>query len=386
MAVLLGESGQVELRRTGLDEVLRGTVGRSDVNYVKDRFSFNFPLGALITGDQVEIKAVDGGYLDFIPPSAWKHNPPGLPMPAAPGTEDYNNAGVVFRYGTSNEDYSNPDITSAATGRALEDDYASGFTSAEFAAGTADYNNADVQPRSSLGFLTQYRDGVFYLFVDEVGAIRLYQRFDDAISGEPNGRVQLVDPLHSIDIEVRVSNNNERILAQVASFELNTERDAVDITALTDEFRRNTSGLISGSGRIECFFDYERRDCDPMTNGVTAGGLEMPIYMNQLLVRTKIGSEFWAKLTLVRRGAKPYGDRDDYDDEVWYEFDARITNVGMAFSSPEPIRTTIEFVTTGQIKLRTRYTSNYLLREGAGANRMLLEENQSGYLVVEETE
>ena len=303
MAVLLGESGQVELRRTGLDEVLRGTVARSDVNYVRDRFSFNFPLGALITGDQVEIRTTDGSLLDFIAPSGWR-------------------AG------------------------------------------------------------TRYKDGIFYLFVDEVGAIRLYRRFDDAISGENSNCVDLVDPGRSVDIEVRVRNNNERILGQVVSFELNTERDAVDVTALTDEFRRNVSGLISGSGRIECFFDYERRDCDPMTSGVTASGLEMPIYMNQLLIRTKIGSEFWAKLTLVRRGEKHYGSREDSDDEVWYEFDARITNIGMAFSGPEPIRTTIDFVTTGEVKLRTRYTSNYLLDEIPGASRIRLEDNQIGFIEV----
>lgn len=307
MAVLLGEFGRVELRRTGLDEVLRGTVARSDVNYVKDRFSFNFPLGALITGDQVEIRTADGSLLDFIAPSGWRTN-------------------------------------------------------------------------------TRYKDGIFYLYVDEVGAIRLYRRFDDAISGERTNRVDLVDPGRSVPIEMRVRNNNERILGQVVSFELNTERDAVDVTALTDEFRRNVSGLISGSGRIECFFDYERRDCDPMVNGVSAGGLEMPIYMNQLLIRTKIGSEFWAKLTLVRRGEKPYGSREDADDEVWYEFDARITNVGMSFSTAEPIRSTIDFVATGEIKLRTRYSSSYLLQEQPGASKVILEENQSGSVVVEERE
>lgn len=307
MAVLLGDSGQVELRRTGLDEVLRGSVAQSDVNYVRDRFSFNFPIGALVTGDQVEIKAVDGGLLDFIAPSGWPTN-------------------------------------------------------------------------------TRYRDGVFYLYVDEVGAIRLYRRFDDAISGERASRVDLVDPGRTVQVEVRVQNNNERILGQVVSFELNTERDAVDVTALSDEFRRNVSGLISGSGEIECFFDYERRDCDPAFTGVIGGGIEMPLYMNQLLLRTQIGSEFWSKLTLVRRGPKPYGSSVDEDDEVWYEFDGRITNVGMSFTAAEPIRTTISFVTTGRIQLRTRSVSNYLLQEQGGNDRLRLEDNQSGFIDVEQVE
>lgn len=305
MAVLLGEHGQVELRRTGLDDVLRGTVTRSDVNYVKDRFSFSFPLGVLLTGDQVELKASDGGNLDFISPSGWSDK-------------------------------------------------------------------------------TVHRDGIFYLFIDEVGAIRLYRRFDDAVAGERANRVELVDPGRSVAIEVRVRNNSERILGQVISFELNTERDATDVTALTDEFRRNVSGLISGSGRLECFFDYERRDCDPTFEGVAKGGVEMPIYMNQLLIRTKIGSEFWAKLTLVRRGSKLYGSPDDTNDEVWYEFDARITNVGMTFSNSDPIRSTVDFVTTGEIRLRTRYAGALLLQEPTGVNRILLEEAQNGFVAVEE--
>ena len=305
MAVLLGENGQVELRRLSLEERLRGTVARSDVNYVKDRFSFDFPLGSLLTGDQVEIKTTDGSLLDFIAPSGWP------------------------------------------TG-------------------------------------TRYKDGIFYLHVDEVGAIRLYRQFDEAMSGEVTGRVDLVDPGRSVPIELTVRNNNERILGQVISFELNTERDAADVTALTDEFRRSVSGLISGSGRIECFFDYERKDCDPAYRGMDTGVLEMPVYMNQLLVRTKIGSEFWAKLTLVRRGFKPYGGTQDEDDEIWYEFDARITNVGMSFVSSEPIRSTIDFVTTGEIKLRTRFVSNYLLQEQGGGNRIRLEENQSGFVEIDQ--
>ena len=303
MAVFLGESGCVELRRNSQDELITGLVHQSDVNTSKDRFSFDFPSGSLITGDQVVIKTTDGSLLDFIAPNGWPTN-------------------------------------------------------------------------------KVYKDGVFYLFVDEVGAIRLYQKFDEAVSGEVAGRIDLVDAGRAVPISMEVRNNNERILAQVTSFELNTERDSIDISALSDEFRKNTSGLISGSGRIECFFEYERRLCDPLTEGVSPSVLDVPIYMNQLILRTRIGSEFWSKLTLIGRGEKPYGRSNDFDDEVWYEFEARITNVGMAFSPAEPIRSTIDFVTTGEIKLRTRYVSNYLLQENG--DRIRLEANQSGFIEIEQ--
>lgn len=305
MAVLLGYNGQIELRRSQADEEFIGEVKRSDINVNKDRFSFDFPLGMLITGDQVEIKTTDGSLLDFIGPDGW--------------------------------------------------------------------------PTSKV-----YKDGIFHLFVDEVGAIRLYKRFDEAISGEVAGRINLVDPGRTVSISIKVRNNNERILGQVKNFELNTEREAVDITSLSEEFRKQYSGLISGSGRLTCFFDYERRLCDPMTTGVSAAVLEMPIYINQLLLRTRLGSEFWAKFTLVGRGDKPYGRWEDLDDEVWYEFMARVTNVGMNFEPTQPIESTIEFVTTGEIKLRTRYVSNYLLLQQGLIDRIRQEENQSGFIEVEQ--
>lgn len=303
MAVLLGYHGQVELRRSQVDEEFLGSVAVSDVNTAKDRFSFDFPSGMLITGDQIEMRTTDGSLLDFISSDGWPTN-------------------------------------------------------------------------------TVYKDGIFYIFVDEVGAIRLYKTFDEAIAGEVAGRINLANAGRTVPISVRVRNNNERILGQVKSFELNTERDTVDTTTLSDEFRRQYSGLISGSGRITCFFDYQRRSGDPMTRGTSAGTMEMPLYVHQLLLRTKLGSEFGAKLTLVGRGPKPYGRFEDLDDEVWYEFEARITNVGIAFDPTEPIESTIDFVTTGEIKLRTRYVSNYLLQEDN--DRIRQEANQSGFLEVEQ--
>ena len=295
MAVFLGQSGSVELKRAQFDEEVFGTIRSSDVNTDRDRFSFDYPTGMLITGDRVEIKSTDDTNLDFIDASGW----------------------------------------------------------------------ADDQVHA---------DGIFYIYVDDVGAIRLYNDFDDAMSGETTGRIELNDIDRDIPIEVEVVNNAFKIFAQVSSFELNTERQVVDVTVLSDEFRNQYSGLISGSGLITCFFDYESRPCDPMIDSDD----ELPIYMNQLILRTQLGSEFHAKLTLIGRGEKPYGRDKDEDDEVWYEFDARITNIGMSFEPLEPIRSTINFVTTGQIKLLTKSSSGFLLQESStrSTDRFSLEDNQ----------
>lgn len=309
MAVLLGEIGKIELRRTNLDEPISATVKPSDVNASRDRFSFDFPVGLLITGDQVEIKTTDGTLLSFIEASGWPSN-------------------------------------------------------------------------------QVYKDGLFFIYVNEIGGIKLYNNFDDAIAGEASGRVSLAVPNRDIPISVNVRNNNERLLGQIRSYEVNTQRESVDATTLSDEFKREYSGLISGSGRINCFFDYERRANDPLIRNQAAGVVEMPIYINQLLLRTKIGSEFWAKVTLVGRGAKPGGTSEDFNDEVWYEFYGRITNAGLSFEPGQPIESTIEFVTTGKIELRTRFTTNYLLQDQdvGDSQRIRQEENQTGFLELEQEE
>jgi hypothetical protein len=302
VAVFLGYTGRVELRRSTQDAPISATLRPSDVNASKNRFSFDFELGTFLSGDQVEISTADGTLLDFIAASGWPTN-------------------------------------------------------------------------------TQYRDGVWFLSVDEVGGISLYRNFDDAINGESTGRVDLLALNRVLPINIRVVNSTERILGQVRSFEFNTERNAVDVTALSEDFRRQYSSLISGSGRIECFFDYQRSLGDPAYRGA-ANGYELSRYMNELVLRTKNGSEFNAKLYLVGRGAKPLGRAEDTNDEVYYDITGVITNIGMAFSPEEPITATIDFVTTGRINFRVTTVSNYLIQENA--DRILLEANQSGFIELED--
>jgi hypothetical protein len=308
MAVLLGSSGQIELRRSSQNEGFSSVISPSDINTTKGRFSFDFPQGMLLTGDQVSIRTTDGSELSFVSPSGW---------------------------------------------------YTPGVYS--------------------------YPDGTWHIAVDEVGGIRLYRSFDAAVSGEAAGRVQLQAITRDIPIEVRVTNLIDRIVGQVTDFELNTSREAVDVTELGEEFRKQHATTISGSGQLSCFFDYERRLCDNLSD-LSVGAVEMPIYLHQLLLRTQLGSGFWAKLTLASRGLKPGGRAEDYDDEVWYEFDALVTNVGIAFEPTQPVKTTVQFITTGEIRLRTRMVSNYILQEQGGRDRIRLEANQNGFLEKEDQE
>ena len=306
MAVLLGETGKVELKRASEDFSITGQVQPSDVNGTRNRFSFIFPAGALVTGDRVEIRNTDDTNLTFVSASAWPDN-------------------------------------------------------------------------------TKHPDGTFYINVDEAGGIRLFGSFDDAISGEAAGRKSLDNITSPVPIRVTLKDADYRVLGQVTNFELNTERESVDTTALSDDFRRNVSGLISGSGRLTAFFDYEYRDGDPRFGETPPSATEVPIFINQLVLRTTTGSTFGAKFTLVGEGPKPYGDNSDTNDTVWYEVTGRVTNAGLEFSPTEPVRVTMDFVTTGPIALKTAFITNYLLQEDN--DKIRLESNQStgdGFLEVEQ--
>ena len=71
MTVYLGNSGRVELIRSGVADGLLSVVNPSDIAATSNRFSFEFPEGSLITGDFVKIQTTDGTNLDFIAASGW---------------------------------------------------------------------------------------------------------------------------------------------------------------------------------------------------------------------------------------------------------------------------------------------------------------------------
>ena len=207
---------------------------------------------------------------------------------------------------------------------------------------------------SNLLFIDSYAKTSIKKFVnvDEIGGFRLYNSFTDAINNVTAEAVQLSDSFSTpIDVRVKVENAERRILAQCNSFELNTERETVDITALSDEFRNRISTLMSGSGRMSCFWEYVA-DTDNDTN-------ELPNYLLELLLRTKVGSQFNARFYLKtdqqgynKTASSPSSVSGAGDHEVWYEFKGVLTACAVQFSPAETVQFTADFITTGPIQIR----------------------------------
>ena len=196
---------------------------------------------------------------------------------------------------------------------------------------------------SALDFIDSYTDSSVkkFIYVDEIDGIRLYDSFAHAVNGGSSNATTLAAPGNAIPIEVTVENSIPRLMAQVNSFEVNTERETVDTTALSDEFRTRVNTLISGSGRLSAFWEY---------TGDTAN--ELPHYMLELALRTRVGSNFKGRFYIKTNGHNPSGVAARANDELWYQVNGIITAAAVQFAPDNTVQITADFVTTGTIEIR----------------------------------
>lgn len=191
-----------------------------------------------------------------------------------------------------------------------------------------------------------------FAHVDTVGGIRLYSNYTDAINGDVRNALQLIKNTAPELVTVKTTGAFFRCLAQVQNFELTDTRDTVDITSLGEEFRRNyANGLISGQGSMTCLWDYEYTKCFDSYSGE----VEFPHYLNQLVIRLRQGADFIGRFYLYRNG----------NTAVWQESTCIVTNVALAVTPDQLIKTTVQFVTTGEIRLLTGTPPEFLLQENA---------------------
>jgi len=196
---------------------------------------------------------------------------------------------------------------------------------------------------STLDFISGHTESGIarHVHVDEANGVRLYNSFSDAVTGGKANAIALAAPADAIPIKVKVEEAKRRVLAQVSSFEINTERETVDTTVLSDEFRTRVNTLISGSGRITAFWEY---------TGDTTN--ELPNYLYELVHRTKVGSNFVGRFYIKKSGYNPSGVAERNNDEVWWKVEGIITSAAIQFAPDNTVQITADFITTGEIRLR----------------------------------
>lgn len=191
----------------------------------------------------------------------------------------------------------------------------------------------------------------FYINVNTLGGLRVFSQFNDAINNNRANETQLTEFTGGpLSVEISVEDTNFNTLGKVTGYTLNTEREAVDITSLSDKFRQQYSaGLISGNGSIDVLFGYD-----------TVVREETPLLLLQLIQRIETGSGFEASLFLATE--QSYGSNLD----VWYQFGAIVTRAGVEVRGDNIISCAIDFLTTGEVRLQVGQAPSYVLQENLG--------------------
>ena len=187
-----------------------------------------------------------------------------------------------------------------------------------------------------------------YVNVNAAGGLRFFRTFTDAVNNVRANELPLAAFAGApLPITVAIKDTTYNVLGNVTDYTLATDREAIDATSLSDRFRQlYSAGMLSGSGTINCAFDY-----------TTSGLTETPLLMLQLINRLDIGSEFDCALYLTDKA------NDESVQNVYYEFTAMVTKAGVEVRAGDIINSTIDFVTTGEIKLLIGQASGYVLKE-----------------------
>lgn len=250
--------------------------------------------------------------------------------------------------------------------------------SVNFAAGaliTGDLITVATENGSTLELVEghSFPDWTGFIHVDEIGGIRLFSSFSAALENNAEQALTLVQPSATKSIKIQTQTDKFRCLAQVTGFDMTTSREQVQTTTLCQEFQdQYEAGLISGEGRVSCFWEHRYANSDCAAGGVSPT-LEFSVYLARLVMRLQQGAKFRGRFYIYRN--------DEAEASVWYACDCIVNNVQVSVSPTELITTEIDFVTTGPILLRQNSGADYLLQEDRSL--ILLESNQEGALLQE---
>lgn len=198
----------------------------------------------------------------------------------------------------------------------------------------------------------RHRSLAAYANVNSGGSLRLFRTFAEAINNDIPDAGRLSDFSGApINVTVDVRDVEFNPLGGVTGYTFNTDRAAIDTTSLGELFTTNFSaGNITGSGTIDCYFQPKRESCGPDD----MSEVEINVLLPKIILRTELGGQFSAILQLFDDGGR---------SPVFYEIDAIATRTGVTVRTGGLIELAIDFVTTGEYKLRIGEPSGYILRE-----------------------
>jgi hypothetical protein len=187
-----------------------------------------------------------------------------------------------------------------------------------------------------------------FVNVNGAGGLRFFHLFSDAVNNNRSAELTVYAFSGApIPIGYTIRDVVYNTLGNVVNYQLNTDREALDVTSLSDKFRNQyAAGLISGSGTIDCLFDY-----------TSDGSKESPLLMLQLIQRLDIGSAFDCAFYLTDAEITPE------TQTIFYQTTAMVTRAGVTVNTTDTIQCAIDFVTTGEIRLLVGRPADYILKE-----------------------
>jgi hypothetical protein len=185
----------------------------------------------------------------------------------------------------------------------------------------------------------------FFANVDTMGAIRMYRNFADAIAN-PNARYLAIplskaagDPPWPVTVTLLPGNYNT--LGRVEGFTISTDRENIDITSLGERYRGMSASAISGSGTVDCLFEFKN-----------VAGQEIPAALADLIQKVEIGSQFEGKFYLLAPSSRPPKGYTAIES-AYYRVRAMITKSALTVQGGAIVDCSFDFVTTGQFEFRT---------------------------------
>jgi hypothetical protein len=218
-----------------------------------------------------------------------------------------------------------------------------------------------------------HHSAMFYAHVNAAGGMRIYRSFSDAINNDRGKAASVATFAGSpVPIRVDVRDTGHHPLGGVAQFTFNTDRSAVDTTSLGDLFTEHYSaGTLTGSGTLDCYFQASRQLCSK-TNSAEG---ELSMLLPQIIMRTELGAQFDAILQMV--------GRSDSEQAVFYELRAIATRTGITVTPTGLIQVAMDFVTTGEFRLRIGDPAGYILKEDFDR---IAQEQDLDFLLMEPTD
>jgi hypothetical protein len=125
--------------------------------------------------------------------------------------------------------------------------------------------------------------------------------------------------------------------------------------------------LISGSGKFNAFWEY-----------IGDNAKEMPNYLLQLVLRTKVGSNFVARLYLKDDDYNPSGNSLYNTHKMWYQVEGIITAAAVQFRPDNVVEIAADFITTGKIELEMKLEDDFFFLKDEAGDFVLLDDDSDG--------